>query len=54
MYEMKKKLKEVTFCLGDEPIKALLWCDKTPRGKRTKPVKLNGVIIGAHREYQPM
>ena len=41
----RTKLKEVTFCLGDEPIKSLLWCDKTPRGKRTKVVKLNGVPI---------
>ena len=42
----KIKLKETTFCLGEKPIKGLLWCDKTPRGKRTKLVKLHGVPIG--------
>ena len=37
------RLTNSTFCLGDKPIKSLLWCDKVPKGKRNKPAKINGV-----------
>ena len=37
------RLKETTFCLGPKPMKALLWCNKVPKGKRNKPAKINGV-----------
>ena len=37
------KLKEVTFTLGAKPMRELLWCNKVPRGKRSKVVKINGV-----------
>ena len=37
------KLKEVTFVLGDKPMRNLLWCDKLGKGKRNKPAKINGV-----------
>jgi len=37
------KLKAVTFCLGDKPMRELLWCNKVPKGKRNKPSKINGV-----------
>ena len=37
------RLKETTFCLGDKPIKSLLWCNKVPKGKRNKPAKINGI-----------
>ncbi len=58
----KTKLKEVTFCLGDEPsrvrgnahLKALLWCDKTPRGKRMKPVKINGIVTPEIVPHNPL
>ena len=32
-------------CLGDTDVRKynLLWCDKTPKGKRNKPSKINGV-----------
>jgi len=56
----KVKLKAVTFTLQDKPIKALLWCDKVPKGKRNKPAKINGVqhheISNAveHSYYQPV
>ena len=40
------KLKQTTWCLGDTNVRKynLLWCDKTPRGKRNKPAKINGVM----------
>ena len=37
------KLNDVTFVLGDKPMKHLLWCDKLGKGKRNKPAKINGV-----------
>lgn len=37
------KLKDVTFVLGDKPMRNLLWCDKLGKGKRNKPAKINGV-----------
>jgi len=37
------KLKEVTFTLNDKPMKTLLWCNKVPKGKRSKPSKINGI-----------
>lgn len=37
------KLKDVTFVLGDKPMRNLLWCDKLGKGKRSKPAKINGV-----------
>ena len=39
------KLSQTTWVLGDTNVKkyGLLWCDKTPRGKRNKPAKINGV-----------
>ena len=37
------KLKPVTFCINEAPIKTLLWCNKVPKGKRNKPAKINGV-----------
>ncbi len=41
------KLKETTFTLYGTPsttlVKSLTWCDKTPRGKRNKPAKINGI-----------
>ena len=39
------RLKETTFCLGDKPMKQLLWCNKVPKGKRNKPAKLNGIVV---------
>ena len=39
------RLKETTFCLNAKPIKALLWCDKVPKGKRNKPAKINGIVV---------
>jgi hypothetical protein len=39
------KLKEVTFTRGSKPMKALLWCNKVPKGKRNKPAKINGVLL---------
>jgi len=39
----KIKLNDVTFVLGDKPMKHLLWCSKVPKGKRNKPAKINGV-----------
>ena len=54
------KLKPVTFIMGDKPMKDLLWCDKVPKGKRSKPAKINGVqhheISGSieHTYYQPL
>ena len=40
------KLKQTTWCLGDTDVRKynLLWCDKTPKGKRNKPSKINGVM----------
>jgi hypothetical protein len=40
---MKTKLNAVTFTTHEPPMKHLLWCDKVPRGKRTKCAKINGV-----------
>lgn len=40
---MKTKLNAVTFTTHEPPMKHLLWCDKVPRGKRTKSAKINGV-----------
>ena len=40
-----KKLGDVTFTLGGKPINNLLWCDVQKRAKRTKPAKLNGVLV---------
>ena len=39
------KLSQTTWVLGDTNVKKyqLLWCDKTPKGKRNKPAKINGV-----------
>ena len=39
------KLSQTTWVLGDTKVKKynLLWCDKTPKGKRNKPAKINGV-----------
>ena len=56
------KLSATTWVLGDTNVKKykLLWCDKTPRGKRNKPAKINGVqhheIAGSveHVYYQPV
>ena len=56
----KIKLKDVTFVLGDKPMKHLLWCNKVPKGKRNKPAKINGVQHSevsdavAHTYYQPV
>jgi len=54
------RLKETTFCLGDKPMKQLLWCNKVPKGKRNKPAKINGIqhheisISVEHTYYQPI
>ena len=56
------KLSQTTWVLGDTNVKKynLLWCDKTPRGKRNKPAKINGIqhseISNAmeHTYYQPL
>ena len=54
------KLKEVTFTLGAKPMRALLWCNKVPKGKRNKPSKINGIqhheISNSveHTYYQPL
>ena len=37
------RLTNTTFCLGDKPMKQLLWTNKVPKGKRNKPAKINGV-----------
>ena len=42
----KIKLKDVTFVLGDKPMRNLLWCDKLGKGKRHKAAKINGVLVG--------
>ena len=43
----RNKSKEVTFCLGEKPpahLSKLIWCDnRTPRVKRVKEVKINGI-----------
>ena len=39
----KVKLPNVTFTINEPPMKHLLWCNKVPRGKRTKAAKVNGV-----------
>ena len=61
MTESKRiKLKPVTFLLGDEPMKNLLWCNKVPKGKRNKPAKIMGIQHSeisdgvAHTYYQPI
>jgi len=60
MMTQRIKLKDVTFTLGDKPMKVLMWCDKTPRGKRNKPAKINGVMhheiadVVEHVYYQPV
>jgi hypothetical protein len=41
----KVKLKDVTFTRGSKPMRALLWCNKVPKGKRNKPAKINGVLL---------
>ena len=54
------KLKEVTFCLGDKPMRELLWCNTVPKGKRCKPSKINGIQHHEisesieHTYYQPV
>ena len=54
------KLKDTTFILGDKPMRALLWCNKVPKGKRNKPAKINGIqhheISDSveHTYYQPL
>ena len=56
----KIKLNDVTFVLGDKPMKHLLWCSKVPKGKRNKPAKINGVqhievsSSVEHTYYQPV
>ena len=56
----KVKLKDCTFTLGAKPMRALLWCNKVPKGKRNKPAKINGVqhheISNSveHTYYQPL
>ena len=40
---VRTKLKEVTFCLGDKPMQSLMWCDRVPKAKRTKPAKIMGI-----------
>ena len=40
------KLNNVTFTLGDEPMRELLWCEKLGKGKRHKAAKINGVLVG--------
>ena len=42
---MRTKLKNVTFTINDKPMRELLWCDKTPKAKRNKPAKINGVLL---------
>jgi hypothetical protein len=37
------KLPNVTFTINEPPMRHLLWCNKVPRGKRTKCAKINGV-----------
>ena len=37
------KLSNATFCLGDKPMRNLLWCNKQARAKRNKPSKINGI-----------
>ena len=39
------KLSQTTWVLGDTNVRKynLLWCDKTPKAKRNKPAKINGV-----------
>lgn len=56
----KVKLKEVTFTRNSKPMRALMWCDRVPKGKRNKPAKINGVqhyeISSSveHTYYQPV
>jgi len=40
------KLENVTFTLGEEPMKHLIWCEKLGKGKRHKAAKINGVLVG--------
>ena len=57
------KLKDVTFTL-QSPNKSLerqlTWCNKVPKGKRSKPAKIMGIqhqeIYGGveHAYYQPL
>ena len=42
----KVRLNAVTFTTHEPPMKHLLWCDKVPRGKRTKSAKINGIHVG--------
>ena len=61
---MRVKLKAVTFTRYDKPTQTMLnqltWCNKTPKAKRNKPAKINGVqhheISDAveHVYYQPL
>jgi len=37
------RLTNTTFCLGDKPMRNLMWCDTVPKAKRNKPAKINGV-----------
>lgn len=56
------KLSQTTWVLGDTDVKkyGLLWCDKTPKGKRNKPAKINGIQHSEintsveHEYYQPV
>jgi hypothetical protein len=54
------KLKDTTFIMGDKPMRALLWCNTVPKGKRNKPAKINGIqhheISDSveHTYYQPV
>ena len=40
------KLENVTFTLGEEPMKHIIWCEKLGKGKRHKAAKINGVLVG--------
>ena len=55
------KLKDTTFIMGDKPMRALLWCNTVPKGKRNKPAKINGIqhheisdTVVPHSYYQPL
>ena len=39
------RLTNCTFCLGDKPMRNLMWCDTVPKAKRNKPAKINGVLV---------
>ena len=54
------KLTNCTFCLGDKPMKQLLWTNKVPKGKRNKPAKIMGIqhheisTAVVHSYYMPV